>query len=455
MTFPSKSRHLRARAAAPDEAAALATLAAWEAAAGPLPWAFVLEPAEPGQPWEVRAELPDPDALAGLASLEPADPPGLVEALDRGWLTEEREELHGVVVRRLWRGDEPRRPDLARPRAHDDELARLEGVLAAAVAPRPLLAEESRPALSAVVHRPTGAPGVEVWIGGDPLPDRREVLGAVARAVADEPALWPVVDFDEVLGHLVVRAWLRAEPGPGLPGDDGADLSTDPGWWADRIAHGADVELRAGGAPADHDAIVEHLTPFAEAAGLAGGPARWVSGVFCATWVGELPPPDVLAAARRAPGVTTFAVAPGVPYGLEPEWPVVEPALRVVGGVTWHRLHDPVTDRDHLEVVEAREPDERDHAAASRVAADVRPILDTSGRRGLEVRGGPETLVDAGLDELLADLAAAAHPELGRLGTFGFVRRGVVARRWWRDGVDPGGRRWVAGEGDAAPPLRE
>jgi hypothetical protein len=349
VTFPSKSRHLRARAAAPDEAAALATLAAWESAAGPLPWAFVLEPAEPGQPWEVRAELPAPDALAGLASLEPADPPGLVEALDRGWLTEEREELHGVVVRRLWRGDEPRRPDLARPRAHDDELARLEGVLAAAVAPRPLLAEESRPALSAVVHRPTGAPGVEVWIGGDPLPDRREVLGAVARAVADEPALWPVVDFDEVLGHLVVRAWLRAEPGPGLPGDDGADLSTDPGWWADRIAHGADVELRAGGAPADHDAIVEHLTPLAEAAGLAGGPARWVSGVFCATWVGELPPPDVLAAARRAPGVTTFAVAPGVPYGLEPEWPVVEPALRVVGGVTWHRLHDPVTDRDHLE----------------------------------------------------------------------------------------------------------
>lgn len=436
----------RARMTAGDEGGALAALASLEAAAGSLPWAFVLEPATPDDPWEVRADLPEPERALGVEGVvfEPWESPGLVEAADRGWLLEERAEWDGVVVRRWWRGEEVRRPDLHRPGATDPQLRRLEGLLAAAVAPFPLLAEPGSDAVAAVVHRASGATGLEVWVGGDPLPERARVLAAAADVVRTEPLLLPWVEFDEALGNLLLRLWLAAPPGEGLPGDDGADLTRDPGWWADRVASASDVEVQVVPAgPELHDAVVAAVTPIASVVGLVGGPARWRPGFrFAPTWVGELPAPDVLAALRALPGVAEVRIAPGVPYGLETEWPVLEPAVRVVGGVTWQRWRDPVEDRDRREVVEDREADARDVAAAAAVAAEVRPVVDSTGRRGLEVRGGRDTLRAEGLDALLADAAAMSDPALARLGTFAFERRGAVARRWWRDGVDPGPRRW-------------
>ncbi len=443
---------VRARGEAPDEAAALALLASIEGVVGPAPWAFVLEPAEEGSPWEVRVDLPDPGTALGVAALpgvalEPAEPPGLVEALDRGWLAEEREVLSGVVVRRLLDGDEARQPDLHRARATDPELARLEGVLAAAAAPFPLVAEDRGAALIPIVHRPTGRVGVECWVGGDALPERRRVLEALAAAVATEPLLVPELGFDESMGALVVRAWLAVPAAAGLPADaDLADEPHDPAWWGDRIGHAPDVELQVVPDPAAHDAVVEAVGALLGAADLAGGPPRWVTIAgarrFAASWVGELPDAAVLAAARAVPGVERVRVVAGVPYGLDATWPVLEPAWRTVAGVHWQRCHDPVPDRDRWEEVTDRDADDRDHAAADAVTADVRPILDSSGRRGLEVRGGPEAFAEAGLVALLRD-AATEHPGLSRIGTFAFDRRGAVARRWWRDGVDPGARRWV------------
>ncbi len=461
MTNPARPLDLRALAtghvcvhvAAKDDAGALAALAAVEGVLGPAPWAFVLEPDAPGEPFEVRVEVPDPVLAPGLAAVEGAwfevaDPAGLVEAVDRGWLVEEREVLDGVRVSRLLVGDEARQPDLHRSSGTDAELVRLEGVLAAAAAPFPLIAEEQAAGLVPVVHRPTGRPGVEVWIGGDPLPERRRVLAALAAAVAREPLLVPALDFDEVLGALVVRAWLAVPPAPGLPAD--ADLATepdDPRWLADRVGHCAELELQVLPATnADHDAVVDRVTALAEACGLTGGPPRWlqVDGRrrFAPTWVGELPDAEALATLRGLPGVARVRVVPGMPFGLEVSWPVSEPAWRMEGGVLWQRIHDPVPDRDRLEEVVERPADERDHAAAGPIAADVRPILDSTGRRGLEVRGGAGTLGVVGLHATLAD-AAVSHPELSWIGTFGFERSGVVARRWWRDGVDPGPRRWA------------
>ncbi len=442
---------VRARAEASDEAAALATLAAIEAAAGPCPWAFVLEPADDG-PWEVRVDLPDPAlglAVAALpgVTLEGAEPAGLVEALDRGWLVEERAVLSGVVVRRLLDGEEPRQPDLHRARATDDALRGLEARLAAAAAPYPLLAEGAAPGLTPVVHRSTGRVGVEAWIGGDPLPERQRVLAALAAAVAAEPLLAPELGFDEAMGALVVRAWLAVPAAAALPGDaDWADEPPESVWWADRVGHSPDVEVQVVAAPAAHDAAVDAVGAILGAAGLAGGPPRWVQVAgarrFAASWVGELPEAGALAAVRAAPGVERVRVVAGVPYGLDATWVVLEPGWRTVGGVQWQRCHDPVHDRDRLEEVTEREAEPRDVSAAAAVAADVRPVLDSAGRRGLEVRGGLSAFGAEGLGALLLD-AAMPDPGLSRIGTFGFDRQGAVARRWWRDGVDPGSRRWV------------
>jgi hypothetical protein len=360
---------------------------------------------------------------------------------------EERAVFGGVVVRRLLEADEPRQMDLHRAHAADPELLRLEGVLAAGVAPYPLVAEERGTALIGVVHRPTGRVGVEVWVGGEAVVARDRVLASLAAAVAAEPLLVPELSFDEVLGALVVRAWLAVPAAAALPGD--ADLAAeppDPAWWGDRIGHAADVEVQVVPAPAAHDAVVEAVGAVLGAAGLAGGPARWVTEAgrprFAASWVGELPEAAVLAAVSAVPGVDRVRVVAGVPYGLDAAWPVLEPAWRTVSGVHWQRCHDPVPDRDRAEEVVDREAEPRDHAAAAAVVADVRPVLDTSGRRGLEVRGGPETFAEAGLVALLAD-AAMPDPGLSRIGTFGFDHRGAWSRRWWRDGVDPGARRWV------------
>lgn len=442
-------------ASAATEAGARSARDVVEGVVGAVPQAWLEEPFDDEPAWLLRCVLP---GLGGATwahlhqrlrvegvpcHLEHTDPPGLVEALERGWL--EAEVLHagGLRARRLSAGDGDRRPDLVRPLVREPWLLALGSSVARAVRSvrRELVptSELGPDTLGAIVHRPSGRAGVELYLPAepaDPLPDRLALLAALEPVVA-ELGLCPDLEWDAPFGGLTFRIWLAVPPGPPLPADGPADLAL--GWApGDLVDHADHVELQVVPVHAsDHDRLVAAAAPSAERAGLGGGAPRWVRTArgprFAPGWRGDHVPSEALLDELRAlPGASALRLVPGAPHGLQDAWPAIDPAWRAVGGVCFCRWPDAVLDRDRLERVVDRPADARDHAVADRSPLELRPVVDTSGRWGLEVSGERPTLSEEGLDTLLSELAALDHPDLSSLGSLGFGRTGAVARRWWR-----------------------
>ncbi|MCA9491033.1 MAG: hypothetical protein KC621_13985 [Myxococcales bacterium] len=422
---------------------------------GPLPQAWLEEPFDDEPAWLLRCVLP---GLGGATwahlhqrlrvdgvpcHLEHTDPPGVVEALERGWL--EAEVLHagGLRARRWLVGESDRRPDLVRPLVDEPWLGALGHAVAQAVrAVHPALvptSERGPDTVAPIVHRPSGRSGVELYLPAepaDPLPDRLALLAALEPVVV-ELGLCPDLDWDATLGALTFRLWLAVPPGAPLPGDDPVETEAvwDP---ADLVDHADHVEIQVLPVrPADHDRVVDGAAALAEQAGLGGGPSRWLrtrDGLrFAPVWLADHVPADhVLDALRTLPGAGAVRVVPGAPHGLQDAWPAIDPVWRSVDGVCYARWPDAVPDRDRLERVVDRPADARDHAVADASTLELRPVVDTSGRHGLEVRAGRSSLSDEGVSTLLSELSALRHPDLSTLGSLGFAREGAVARRWWR-----------------------
>ncbi len=443
-------------ASARTEEELLRAAGALEEVLGPLPQAWLLEPEGEGE-WRLRADVPTLDALGWSAArerlgdlglplaLELADPPGLVEALDRGWLVADVVEAGGLRARWLRDPEDRRRPDLHRPSRVEPWLRPLGAALTAAVrtvrADLAPASDQGPDTVAPVVHRPSGRAGVELSLPAacDPVPDRRAILAALAPVVG-ALGLCPDLDWEAPLGGLVLRLWLAVPPGPGLPGDETVHPgpAAVPPWLEDLAAWSDHAELQVlPRRPGGHDEVAAAVAPLAERLDFGGGPSRWVrtpgGPLFCPGW--RLTSPDAAGLDEVAglPGVAGIRLVPGPPFGLQDAWPAIDPAWRTSAGVVFCRWPDAVHDRDRLEEVRDRPADPRDHEVADATALELRPIVDTAGRHGLEVAGPPSTLAEAGLRDLLDALAALRHPGLGGIGGFGFGRAGVVARRWWRD----------------------
>ncbi|MCB9688049.1 MAG: hypothetical protein H6735_23615 [Alphaproteobacteria bacterium] len=442
-------------ASAASEVGARSAREVVEGVVGAVPQAWLEEPFDDEPAWLLRCPLP---GLGGAVwahlhqrlrvegvpcHLEHTDPPGVIEAIERGWLVAEVLHAGGLRARRLLAGDTDRRPDLVRPFVDEPWLHALEREVARAVrsvrADLVPTSERGPDTLAAIVHRPSGRSGVELYLPAepaDPLPDRVAVLAAI-EPVVGALELCPDLEWDATLGGLTLRLWLAVAPGAPLPGDE---LVEGVASWeaADLVDHADHVEIQVLPEHArDHDRVVASVAALAERAGLGGGPSRWVRTLagpcFAPTWLADHVPADELLEALRAlPGVRAVRRVPGAPHGLQDAWPAVDPVWRSVAGVCFCRWPDAVPDRDRLERVVDRAADARDHEVADRSPLELRPIVDGSGRHGLEVRSDRRSLAEAGLEVLLAELAALRHPELSSLGSLGFARDGAVVRRWWR-----------------------
>ncbi len=451
---------------APDEAEMLEARRIVEAILGPVPQADELEPWESGEAWLLRVDLPgvDEDDLARVvaqlgaaARLEPADPPGITEALDRGVLL--ADEIGDDVVARMLvdPAEGPVRIDLLRAATPDPELLELEAELVAALVEQdPALAPRSDrgpDTLAPVVARSTGRIGVELDVE-----DRRdEALRAVAHVVRARARrgglqLQPVGAWDTRLGRLQLVLWLVAPPAAALPGDGRVRSGPPPLSWLDTLRRDApgmveDLEVQVVPASAgDHDAVAREVGAVASRAGWLGGRPRWLTTAlgpaFAPVWRAR---PDQLvhvSSAAAVPRVYGVRVVPGEPLGLAEGWPVIDPAWRLVGDRCFARLRDARLGRDRLERVDERDADERDHVAAAEIPQDVRPIVDRRGRRGLEVELGAGALREEGLAPALEAAGAVGHPDVSGIGTLGFLARGARLRLWYRDPVSPGPRVW-------------
>lgn len=437
---------------------------------GPLPQADELIPFAPSERWALRVDLPSlapeawiqvRDALVGVGlqpRLEPADPQHVTEALDRGWLIEER--FGGALCARLL--IEPEHgtvhPDLRRVGTLDAVLEALQHEVVALLQrldPELQLRSDRGPdTLTPVIHRSTGRVGIELDLGRRGWERRDAVLEALAglvlqRAEHAQLQLAPDARLDTRLGGLQVVLWIVAPSADPLPGDgviEGGVRQAQLEALSGEILS-EDLELHV--LPRDegaHDDVVEAIAQIAGRAGWLGGPPRWASGRrgprLCPTWRLRSDQLAGVIGLEAVAGVAGVRIVPGEPSGLAEGWPVIQPSWRWAGERCLVRLRDARNDRDRLERVEERDATSRDHAIADGLEALVRPILDRRGRPGLELAAGSEAVEEARLAALLQEVGAIDHPALLPVGTWGYTPEGIRIRLWYRASVRPGPRVW-------------
>lgn len=472
---------------AADEAHLAAARSAVEATLGPLPQADEIEPWDEDDDdprWELRVDLPDLDP-ANLPPLHLALQPwahrwrpghreGARAAMDLGARFHDRLEAGGIVAHQLLHEDGPLSLDLARARGGDDALAELEAELAHAVRrvdpAVTFRSDRGDDTVAPVVHRATGRFGVQLSFGadtfegldGDEVLARRRALvaalGDVLRARASHPhvRLAPDLLWDTPLGGLDLTAWFVARSVPALPADDTIQPGLSPSadalaaLWADP-SQSEDLELQVVPVqPSMHEAVAVRVAEALRGSDARGAAPRWLRAprwVFCPVWrvSGPLPLADLAA----LEGVAAVRVVPGEPKGVGDLWPVAVPAW------TWGplrcllRLRDGLFDRDRLPEAGPRGRRPRDAEVEIQVFAALvaseepagllpsapgpgQPIVDVTGREGLEFAFDARAFAEAPLRSALRAIGAAGHPDLAPVAHYAHRHDRTVVRLWYR-----------------------
>ncbi len=452
----------------PDEATVLADQALLEAALGPLPQADVVEPGSPLDPdWELDVVLPglslddaarlDADLGDASRSWSVAPSPATLRATHRGVLLGEHIVAGGLVATCTSSAlDGLLTADLARTAPLPEALAPLVAPLferLTAIDPRvgPERAEEL---LTAAVHRPSGRPGLEVWIpstafdrldGDQVLARRHAIVEAIAAGVSDGPVpLDPHVQWWPRLGGMALWVPLVSPPAPPLHREPPLVDSCTPG------PHALAALLHSEGFV--HDVELQLVKPDPEAALAAlldaGGEEAialeptWVSTIdgpmFLPAW--SLPcEPDVVGILGRLR--VPWRVVPGVPVGLDDVAPWHDRHAHWGDRRVAVRCRDATADVDREPVTRPRELTAADTAlipvllnvlgprAALAGPEAVQPVVGSDGRHGVRIDAGPAAVPHAmALLDALTDLE---HPSLACWVDVAFPRRGGVRLHVW------------------------
>lgn len=463
----------RLRVLQPDEAGVLATQALLEERLGPLAQTDIIEPGDPTDPdWELDITLPGlPIDLAvaidaqlpGLRSWSAAPSPATTSARHRGLLLDEtlqagevvatclRSEPHGLLV-----------PDLARVPELPADLEDLAGALFLALhdADPTLCPPQAEELVTAAVHRPTGRPGVELWLppsafeghDGHAVAARREAaLGAVVSVLADPAVpLSPQIQWWPRLGGIAF--WLPLVSPPTAPLHTGPPIaeSTTPAPGAlaallrdEGFVHDLELQVLDADPQRALDAV---LAAGGEQA--VGIEPAWVDTIdgplFAPRWRLSA---DELGLLGRL--TLPWRVVPGVPIGLDDAGSWLDRHAHWGPERVAVRCRDATVDADRQPLTVPRALTAADTALLQALLPalpqlDLKnpeaivPVAASDARHGLRI-DAPATQVGALLDAL----TAVQHESLAAWVDVAFPRSGGLRLHVWARSRTDGLRTWA------------
>jgi len=466
----------RLRVLQPAEASLLATQAELETLVGPLAQADVIEPGDPSDPdWELDVILPGIDVdTAARIDAQLAEHPhawstapsqATASAHHRGLLLEETLRADDVVATCLLSTPHGLLvPDLARVTDLPADLEPLAAALFLALheADPTLCPPQAEELVTAAVHRPSGRPGVEMWLppsafeghDGDAVLARRHAVVAAVASVLREPPVPvdPHLQWWPRLGGMVLWLPLVSPPGPPLHSQPPIADSTTPGPRAlaaflrdEGFVHDLELQLLEADPHVALDALLaaggEHAI---------GAEPTWVPTIdgplFAPTW--RIPLDDVALLGRLA---VAWRVVPGVPVGLDDAAPWLDRYAHWGPERVAVRCRDATVDADRQPLTLPRALTGADTALLQALLPalpqlDLKnpeaivPVAASDARHGLRIDAPAAAVPHAGA--LLDALTALPHPSLASWVDVAFPRSGGLRLHVWARSAIDGVRTW-------------